>query len=210
MFAAGDVYMQTDIFEMKAGVSRTGGAGKLPRTQTVSVQLDPKLRYLSEIAARRQRRTISSFIEWALETALDNLYLTDPKGNANTIGQMTAHLWDVEPADRFVKLAVHYPDLLNHHEEMVWKLIKRTGFLERRLRQNHARVELGSHTVRSDTRKAPRVLGFVQQSRSRGAPKSELPTWIKKKYVPKLEPEPDGQNRPIQRMISNRKVLAGP
>lgn len=189
--------MQTDIFEMKAGVSRTGGAGKLPRTQTVSVRLDPKLRYLSEIAARRQRRTISSFIEWALETALDNLYLTDPKGNANTIGQMTAHLWDVEPADRFVKLAVHYPDLLNHHEEMVWKLIQENGLLWKGAYDKTTQEWSWAVTLSGLIPERLREYWDLFNKVARGeAPKSELPTWIKKKYVPKLEPEPGWDEPP--------------
>lgn len=103
----------------------------IPRTQTVSVRLDPKLRYLCEIAARRQRRTISSFIEWALESILDEFSLKDANGNVNSLNQMASKLWDVEPADRFVKLAFHYPDLLNHQEEILWKLIQENGYLWR-------------------------------------------------------------------------------
>jgi hypothetical protein len=44
---------------------------------------------------------------------------------------MAAQLWDVEPADRFAKLALHYPDLLNHHEEILWKIIREAGYLWR-------------------------------------------------------------------------------
>src|SRR5271167_73280 len=112
--------MQTNVFEMSASDGGTGGTSKLPRTQTVSVRLDPKLRHLCEIAARRQRRTISSFIEWALEHSLDDVALTNAQGNTHKLGQVAAQLWDVEPADRFAKLALHYPDLLTHHEEIVW------------------------------------------------------------------------------------------
>ena len=40
-----------------------GGGAKLSRSETVTVRLDPKLRYLAELGARSQRRTVSSFIE---------------------------------------------------------------------------------------------------------------------------------------------------
>ena len=40
---------------------RKGGGGKLARSETVTVRLDPKLRYLAELAARIQRRSVSSF-----------------------------------------------------------------------------------------------------------------------------------------------------
>ena len=55
---------------------RKGGGGKLARSETVTVRLDPKLRYLAELAARKQRRTVSSFIEWAVEQSFSgvNLY----------------------------------------------------------------------------------------------------------------------------------------
>jgi hypothetical protein len=46
---------------------RKGGGGKLSRSETVTVRLDPKLRYLAELAARLHRRTLSSYIEWAIK-----------------------------------------------------------------------------------------------------------------------------------------------
>ena len=45
---------------------RKGGGGKLSRSETVTVRLDPKLRYLAELAARLHRRTLSSYVEWAI------------------------------------------------------------------------------------------------------------------------------------------------
>ena len=36
---------------------RKSGGGKLSRSETVTVRLDPKLRYLAELAARIHRRT---------------------------------------------------------------------------------------------------------------------------------------------------------
>jgi hypothetical protein len=37
----------------------------------------------------------------------------------------------VDDADRFAKLALRYPDLLNHFEQVLWKLIRENGFLWR-------------------------------------------------------------------------------
>ncbi len=105
--------------------------GKLARSETVSVRLDPKLRYLADLAARKQRRPLSSFIEWALETSLNTLFLNDASGKASTIGMMAPHLWDVEAADRFAKLALRYPDLLNHTEQILWKMVRENGWLWR-------------------------------------------------------------------------------
>jgi hypothetical protein len=49
---------------------KKGAGGKLNRSKVVSVRLDPKLHYLTEIAAAVQRRTMSSYIEWAVQERL--------------------------------------------------------------------------------------------------------------------------------------------
>lgn len=43
---------------------------KPARSVTVTARLDRRLRYLAEIAARAQRRTLSSFIEWAIRDSI--------------------------------------------------------------------------------------------------------------------------------------------
>lgn len=111
--------------------SKTGGA-KLSRSETVTVRLDPKLRYFAELAARKQRRTLSSFIEWAIEDVVRrvNLYEgSEATGETNqSIGDEASYLWDVDDADRFAKLALRYPELLTHEEQVIWKLIWENGY----------------------------------------------------------------------------------
>ena len=114
--------------------SKGKGGGKLSRSETVTVRLDPKLRYLTELAARLHRRTSSSYIEWTIKASLDaeplrptglsGLEVTDA-----TIGSEAEYLWDVDEADRFAKLALRYPHLLTHEEQMVWKLVRENGLL---------------------------------------------------------------------------------
>jgi hypothetical protein len=111
------------------------GGGKLSRSETVTVRLDPKLRYLAELAARKQRRTLSSYIEWAIEDSLKSVLLHQGTGyqgdyDVSIAGEM-GHLWDVDDADRFAKLALRYPDLLTHEEQVRWKLIRENGLLWR-------------------------------------------------------------------------------
>ena len=108
---------------------RKAGGGKLTRSETVTVRLDPKLRYLADLAARKQRRTLSSYIEWAIEDSLDrtNLYSSGDTSLANE----SANLWDVDEADRFAKLALRHPDLLTHEEQVRWKLVRENGLLWR-------------------------------------------------------------------------------
>ena len=104
------------------------GGGKLSRSETVTVRLDPKLRYLAELAARKQRRTLSSYIEWAIEDSLKAVLLyqgTGYTGDENvSVADEVGRLWDVDEAERFVRLAIHYPDLLTHQDQEVWKLLQ--------------------------------------------------------------------------------------
>lgn len=112
---------------------RKGGGGKLTRTETVTVRLDPKLRYLAELAARKQRRTVSSFIEWAVEESLNRVVIDEDKTfdghNDKSIADVAADLWDVDDPDRFAKLAIRYPDMLTHEEQTLWKLVRENGLL---------------------------------------------------------------------------------
>jgi predicted transcriptional regulator len=113
---------------------RKGGGGKLSRSETVTVRLDPKLRYLAELAARLHRRTLSSYIEWAIKQSLDSEAVrptgyTSDAAAGFTIGNEAEYLWDVDDADRFAKLALRYPHLLTHEEQVRWKLIRENGYL---------------------------------------------------------------------------------
>jgi hypothetical protein len=119
----------------KTAKNRGGGGGKLNRSETVTIRLDPKLRYLTELAARKQRRTVSSFIEWAIESALDKIVLEEAKYNEDprvfevTLGKRAEALWDIDEADRLAKLGLHYPELLTHDEQVLWKLVKESGWV---------------------------------------------------------------------------------
>lgn len=113
--------------------ARKSGGGKLSRSETVTVRLDPKLRYLAELAARKQRRTLSSYIEWAIEESLNRVVIDEDKifggQNTATVADVATSLWDVDDPDRFVKLAIRYPDMLTHEEQTLWKLVRENGYL---------------------------------------------------------------------------------
>lgn len=114
---------------------KRGGGGKLSRSETVTVRLDPKLNYLCELAARAQRRTKSSFIEWAIENALSSVGIPGERKNAAgdlwTIQERNVDLWDVDEPDRFIALVALAPSLLTHDEQMIWKVISTSPFLWR-------------------------------------------------------------------------------
>lgn len=117
--------------------------GDSTRSKVVGVRLDPRLRYLAELAARKQRRTLSSFIEWAMEQSLRQIELRHGSGfngdESLTLEDEARRLWDVDEAERLVRLAILYPELLTHQEQEQWKLL-RDSFL---LTPAHSRV--GGH-----------------------------------------------------------------
>jgi hypothetical protein len=114
-----------DIHVTKDYDSAEFGRGKGLRSVTVSVRLDPRLRYFAELAARKQRRTLSSYVEWVIEESLRQNGLHGHSGP--TVAEEMSDLWDVDDADRFVKLALKHSDLLTHEEQVRWKLICENG-----------------------------------------------------------------------------------
>jgi hypothetical protein len=103
--------------------------GRLARSEVATLRLDPKLRYFVELAARKQRRTISSYLEWIVEQSLSQIRLTDLAGSPPSIADEAEQLWDVDKAQRFVKLAFGHPELLTHDEQTLWKLIRENHYV---------------------------------------------------------------------------------
>jgi hypothetical protein len=152
--------------------------GRLSRTEVVTVRLDPKLRYLADLAARKQRRTVSSFIEWAVEHGLDDVRLAD---DDHSVWSNSNSLWDVEEADRFIKLATRYPDLLTHEEQLLWKLLKENGYCWRGAYDRHG--DWTWNTLEKDVvieRVREHWETFRAAASGDSAAKKELPTWQRK------------------------------
>lgn len=101
------------------------------RTEVFAMRLDPKLKYLAEIAARKQRRSLANFIEWAIEVGLDRVELSPNSQYSNTVWDQSSELWDIDEAERFAKLAFIAPDLLTYDEQILWKIICETGHVWR-------------------------------------------------------------------------------
>lgn len=114
--------------------TRDGRGGR--KSEVITIRLDPRLKYLAELAARRQRRPLSSYVEWAIEQSLSQVHPSYDnsdlyEGQPATFADVASYLWDVDESDRFACLAFQYPELLTHEEQVVWKLIKGCGYLWR-------------------------------------------------------------------------------
>lgn len=179
---------------------RKGGGAKLSRSETVTVRLDPKLRYLAELAALKHRRTLSSFIEWAIEDSMGRIALREG-GYGNevpTLADEAASLWDVDEPDRFAKLALRYPELLTHEEQKRWKLIRENGYLWRGNDRNAAKK--WTWTVEESSiiyeRLREHWSTFCAVARGDASPGS-LPSWAGKNGVPAAPPPPPADDSDI-------------
>lgn len=120
--------LQDELIESDAAswaASRRKG-GRLNRSETMTMRLDPKLNFLVEMAGRAQRRTKSSYAEWAVEQGLSQTWVpgaADWNGQPQSIADLADRLWDVDEADRLAKLAFHAPTLMTHDEQVIWKVI---------------------------------------------------------------------------------------
>jgi hypothetical protein len=104
------------------------GGGKLSRSETVTIRLDPKMRYLAELASRIHRRSLSSYVEWAIDESFSHVLMPNM---SSSVAELAGELWDVDEPDRFVTLATKFPNLLTHEEQKRWKLIRENGYLWR-------------------------------------------------------------------------------
>jgi DNA-nicking Smr family endonuclease len=88
--------------------SKGKGGGKLTRSEVVTVRMDSQLHYLAELAARKHRRTLSSFIEWAVQQSFKTVELYHGNGYNNDesvfLNEVEGRLWDVDPSERFARL----------------------------------------------------------------------------------------------------------
>lgn len=108
-------------------MARRSASGTQAKAESITVRLDPKIRYGLELLARKQRRNLSSVVEWALHKAmLDQENGIIEKSENGLLYQ----LWDIEESDRFILMALIRPDLLTFEEEHLFKLIRESAWYE--------------------------------------------------------------------------------
>lgn len=103
------------------------GGGRLGRSETVTIRLDPKLNYLAEIAARAQRRTKSSLLEAALADALFAVKTNPADGNSRSVAQIGEDIWHVDEWERLRRLAAYAPYLMTYEEQKIWAVISKNS-----------------------------------------------------------------------------------
>lgn len=93
-------------------------------TVSVSLRIDPKSKYLIDLLAREQKRTITGVIEWALDrAAMDTSFYSD-MNDSRSYAEVIDSLWSTDESVRLIKLAITKPGLLDYDEMRVWETIR--------------------------------------------------------------------------------------
>lgn len=106
------------------------------RTKVITLRLDPIILYFVELESRRERRTVTSLVESAIEmrlrdTAFDN-------------GEVYTLLWHTEEADRVVQLALFDERLLTYDEQRIWLAVKENPMFWRDATDDSWTLDIGN------------------------------------------------------------------
>lgn len=118
---------------IKRGRPTKKGAGTLGKTEVLQFRLDPKSRFSMELAARYQKRTLSSAFDIAVESYIQSFRLKTANDrivsftlDSDTERPLTAlvdKLWDESEAVRLINTAQLAPELLSPEEKLIWRVI---------------------------------------------------------------------------------------
>lgn len=147
-----------------------------PRTEVFAMRLDPKLKYLAEIAARKQRRSLANFVEWAIEQALSRVQLIESafNGEGPTVADASAQLWALDEPDRLKMLAANYPDLLSYDEQLIWRVISEHSVYNKeskRISRFNDGKNIDAELVRACW---PEIKAYALEEKKEGATKDRL------------------------------------
>lgn len=92
--------------------------------ESLTVRLAPKARYMIELLARKQRRTISGVVDWLIWKAVndpgDGLFKEYDEGK---LLPLVDRLWSVSEFERIRLLQKYYHELMTFEEEMTMRII---------------------------------------------------------------------------------------
>ena len=99
------------------------------KTETLTLRLDPKIKYTIELMARIKRQSITSVIEAAIEATafdLDTPVVVDGKREIWSLSMAVSEYWSTDVVARFINLCAFMPELLTYEEQRIWETIKAT------------------------------------------------------------------------------------
>lgn len=99
------------------------------KTETLTLRLDPKIKYTIELMARIKRQSITSVIEAAIEATafdLDTPVVVNGKREIWSLSMAVSEYWSTDVVARFINLCAFMPELLTYEEQRIWETIKIT------------------------------------------------------------------------------------
>ncbi len=147
--------------------------------ERVSFRMDPKLRYLTELAARATNMTLTQYIERSLETSFEKVLIDDPflrdepnyydsatgistpgeKGTGVTLASAAYWVWDTRPFRRLLTLSGATLGWLMSKEDRAilnyvgttddYKIILESDEKMTRFRYNEAKIEAEWSKIRA-------------------------------------------------------------
>ena len=96
------------------------------KTSSVSVRMDPVIRWQLELLSRIERRSMSAVIEDAIEGRAKSTPADGHGEFSETIAQLGAASYSPNDLERLIRLAMREPSLLTYEEVRQWDVIKKT------------------------------------------------------------------------------------
>lgn len=97
------------------------------KTETLTLRLDPKVKFMIEVVSRLKRQSITGVVEAAIEELAFDLDVPFHDGG-NTENRSVANaltkVWSTDESERFINLCYHLPNLLTFEEQRIWETIK--------------------------------------------------------------------------------------
>lgn len=119
----------------------------LPKSEILSVRIDPQLRMAAELAAGRERRPLSSLIEWVLERAMRDYEVATEQGQPVSAWRVAELCWHPDPIWRLQLLAQRFPDFMTFEEKTRWQAVAFLIGLEQNL---EPKTPVAGHFVHVD------------------------------------------------------------
>lgn len=90
--------------------------------KSISIRPPDKLRYIADLAARKDHRSFASFAAWALSLATERVSMRID-GELLTMQEVGEKIWTEDPLFRFIRLSMIAPSLHIEQERILWKAI---------------------------------------------------------------------------------------
>ena len=99
------------------------------KTETLTLRLDPKIKFTIELMARIRRQSVTSVIEAAVEAFsvdLDTPVVIEGKREVWSLSHVVSEFWSTDDVARFINMCAFMPELLTYEEQRIWETIKAT------------------------------------------------------------------------------------